>query len=374
MGARTTRAPCEEELTTKSSITPTQACLDTAVASRSAHTERSRGKPLSTERQNRAGSDVSELRQEIATFTTWRPSTAPLQQPGDALDCHFLDPFNHAFLQGHGSDTRGALLSTIRHVKRSLGRNREQTLPRSHGPPFKVEGAHTQFCSTTLAIRGTNGHREDRFLRQFEIVCARDYDRLLGLPATQRLAHTAAGFPVDDRGRSLDRSSAPAAAEPVYLAFRPACLQQNIPLHRGASERHSSRSGTLFTAPRRSVARRRNGPQKPGLDQSTRTLKKKTRALQRVTMLDPATVACGQTNRKVTSNIVCAISICSDAAKRRSGQAACKQSLRSSKQHRTILDLSVSGRGPTWWARRLTAAQHIPLTNLSHTIVALLAG
>ena len=54
--ARTTRAPGEEGPTTKSRLTPAQACLDTAVATRSAHTEPSKGV--------RAGSDGSELRQE----------------------------------------------------------------------------------------------------------------------------------------------------------------------------------------------------------------------------------------------------------------------------------------------------------------------
>ena len=62
-----------------------------------------------------------------------------------------------------------------------------------------------------------------------------------------------------DSGRPLDRSSAPAAAEPVYLAFRAGCPQRNVSLHRGTSQRRLSWSGTLLTAPRRSAARRPDG-------------------------------------------------------------------------------------------------------------------
>ena len=57
------------------------------------------------------------------------------------------------------------------------------------------------------------------------------------------------------------------------------------------------------------------------------------------------------------------------ASRRRSLQTACKQCLRSSKRHRAFLDLSVSGRGRTWWARRQIAALHNQVTDLSHSIV-----
>ena len=64
---------------------------------------------------------------------------------------------------------------------------------------------------------------------------------------------------------------APAAAEPVCLAFRPACLHENVPLHRGTTQRRFSWSGALLAAPRRSVARRLDGTQKAGSDQSGMT-------------------------------------------------------------------------------------------------------
>ena len=69
--------------------------------------------------------------------------------------------------------------------------------------------------------------------------------------------------------------STPAAAESVYLAFRPACPQQNTSLHRGASKCRFSRDGTQLTTPRRSVTRRPNETLKFGSDQTTRTLERR---------------------------------------------------------------------------------------------------
>ena len=126
-------------------------------------------------------------------------------------------------------------------------------------------------------------HGEDRMLRQLETVCARDYDRHFRLLAARRLAQTAARLPV--------------------VAFRPACLQQDIPLHCGASQRHPSRSGTLFAAPRGSVARRPQQTTEIWLRSkheggAEQTLQIESCALQRIALLDPAIVANGLTIAK----------------------------------------------------------------------------
>ena len=103
---------------------------------------------------------------------------------------------------------------------------------------------------------------------------------------------------ISDARHTVDQCVTLATAEPVYLAFRAAC-QQHILLHRGTSRRCFSRCRTLFTAPRRRVARRPHGTQKPGSVHSTRTvarrllsatLQKGNTCLQRFAMLDPATV------------------------------------------------------------------------------------
>ena len=104
-----------------------------------------------------------------------------------------------------------------------------------------------------------------------------------------------ARLPVGDLSRFVDQHVAPTAA----------CLQQNIPLRCSTSQRGFSRSGTHLTTPRRSVTRHPHGKQESCTNQSTRTVasrlfsttryRKETRALQRIAMLDPATVAHGQT-------------------------------------------------------------------------------
>ena len=151
---------------------------------------------------------------------------------------------------------------------------------------------------------------------------------------------------VDDLDRSLDRSSAAAAAEPVYLTFRPSCLHKNLPLHCGTSQCRLSRRGAPLAAPRRSIARRPDRTQKPGSDQSLGTV-----ACRLLSPTSQKGNVCPPTNRNARScdgpNTVCATSIDSLAARRRSLQTACKQCLRSSKQHRTFLDVSVFGRGRT---------------------------
>ena len=128
--------------------------------------------------------------------------------------------------------------------------------------------------STTFATWEVDGHCGDCHQRQLETVRTRDYDRLFRLPVARRTTHSPAHLPVEDVGRSLYRTSTPAAAEPVYLAFRPTCLQQNTALHHGASQRCLSRDGTLLTT-RRSVTRRPNGTLKPGSDETTRTLERR---------------------------------------------------------------------------------------------------
>ena len=107
-------------------------------------------------------------------------------------------------------------------------------------------------------------------------------------------------------------------------------------LHCDASQRHPSRRGTLFTAPRRSVARRPNGPQKPGSDQNARTVaadcsiqryKKTTRALQRVAMLAPRRGASGLTIAKSRRTLFERPALTPTHAKRWSWQLPCKHSL-----------------------------------------------
>ena len=109
-------------------------------------------------------------------------------------------------------------------------------------------------------------------------------------------------------------------------------------------------------------------------DGSVQRYKKETRALQRIAMLDPATVANGQTVGNSLPVLFAQPTFYSHAARRRSLQTAFKQCLRSATQHRAFLDLSASGRGRTWWARRRLAALRVPLTELSHPPIPLLAG
>ena len=124
-------------------------CLDTAIASRSGRTERSRGKPRCT------------------------------------------------------------LLSVFRHVKPHFGQNGEQTM-----------GAHLQLCSTSLPVRAA-----------------------LSIAALHQKPQNHATWPSDQL---------------VYSkTFHCIATRAN---------------GTLFTAPRRSVARRSDGPQKPGSDQNARAV------------------------------------------------------------------------------------------------------
>ena len=199
-----------------------------------------------------------------------------------------------------------------------------------------------QLCPITFPIRGAN----DRLLRQLETVCARDYDlsELLTV-LLDSMRTTWATLSI--------------AAQSDQLVYN------NFPLHLGASQRRPSRSGTLLSVPQRSVERRPNVSQKPGSDQSTTSVAG--------SLLSP-TLQKENTSPPTSCHTVCTTNADSYPAKRGSWQAACKQSLRSSKQHRTFLDLPISGHGQTWWTRRRAAAPHIPLKDLSHAVVSLLAG
>ena len=143
---------------------------------------------------------------------------------------------------------------------------------------------------------------------------------------------------------------------------------KNIPLHRARANVAFLGVELCFGWWRGSVARRLDGTQKPVSDQSTRVAacRQLSPKLQKGNPRPPtdrhARTRDGgirTEHRKVTSNTVCTTNIDSCAAKRRSWQAACEQSLLSSGQHRTFLDLPVSVRGRTWWARRRIAALHI---------------
>ena len=85
-------------------------------------------------------------------------------------------------------------------------------------------------------------------------------------------------------------------------------------------------------------------------DCSLQRYKKETRALQRIAVPNPATVAHGQTT-------LCTADTDSQAARRRSLQTALRQCWQTTKQHRPRL-----------------AALHISLTVFSHTFFPLLAG
>ena len=114
------------------------------------------------------------------------------------------------------------LLSAIKHFEPRLGRNGDQTLPRSHRASSRLEKARSQLCSATSSVCRSDGHGGDRAPCQLDTVRAPDYDRLLRLPSTRhkRVSTPDSGtgasqnfglrLPLDDLVRSIDRS--PAAA------------------------------------------------------------------------------------------------------------------------------------------------------------------
>ena len=174
--SRTTRAPSEKRLTTKSGISTAQACVDTAIKKRSARTERIRRRWLSTGRQSRTGSGSAEQRQEDRDLhDMWTFDSAVTATRRRARLPH---SGYHAFLQGHGSDMRGTLLSAIRYVKPRLVRNGEQTLPRSQRALQGWKKLAPCYARLPLQFVELICHGGDRFPRQLETVSARDYDRL----------------------------------------------------------------------------------------------------------------------------------------------------------------------------------------------------
>ena len=136
-----------------------------------------------------------------------------------------------------------------------------------------------------------------------------------------------ARLPVDDLARSLDRSSAAAAADAVYLTFRPFCLHRHSPLRCGTSQRRLPRLAASW----RSIARRRDRTQKPGSDQGPRTVSYRVLSptLQKGKHVPSNESPCSIPRKwltdgpsKVTSNTVCTTNIDSHAARRRSLQTA----------------------------------------------------
>ena len=149
-------------------------------------------------------------------------------------------------------------------------------------PRVDTENRRTraQFCSTISLISGADGHGGDRPPRQLETVCARDYDR--PLQATDlvplqtsvdaRLLHqqpqNQSLWPFDQLAYNKTFHSIAARANVAFLGVKP-----YSPRHVGASHDALTRDIILSQI----NARVRCG------------------GVQRVAMLDPATVAYGQT-------------------------------------------------------------------------------
>ena len=151
-----TRAPCEEGPTTQPRVTQAQTSLCAAIATL-CRAHLGGGHSLLEDKAVQEATLLS-CATSMATFTKWRPSTSPQQLPRGTLDYHFLDYFDHAFLQGHGSD-RSQVVISDQHFEPSFGRNGEQTLPRSHRalqrwcgvdghggdlPPWKLETSRSR--------------------------------------------------------------------------------------------------------------------------------------------------------------------------------------------------------------------------------------
>ena len=113
---------------------------------------------------------------------------------------------------------------------------------------------------------------------------------------------------VDDMGWPLDRGSAPPAAEPSYLVFfdqlahtnnfHSIAARANVAFLRVEpnSLRHSGASHDALTGHRNLALNKAR--KRWRADSSVQHHKKETRALQRIAMLDPTTVAYGQTIEK----------------------------------------------------------------------------
>ena len=153
--------------------------LCAATATHSARAQRIGGGRSLLEDKAAQEATLLSYAKSIATFTTWGPSTTPQQVPGDTLDCHLLDNFDNAFLQGHGSDVGATLFSVIKHFELRFGRNGEQTLPCSHRA---LQGWKKLAPSNApqplplvglMAVVGTALHAKLRLFR------ARDCDRLV---------------------------------------------------------------------------------------------------------------------------------------------------------------------------------------------------
>ena len=256
--ARTTHAPCEEELTTKSRITPAQVCFDTAIASRSGRTERYRGKPLSIRRQIRTGSDFSDLRQE---------------------PCEFF------------------LLSAFRHVKPHFGQNGEQTLPRSHGPPRKWMEL-TSSCARQLfpfmglmAMVTTAFHANLRlFVLAITIGFFSGYRRLseLATPLLDSLWTTAAALSIAALHQKPQNQATKPSNQLVYnKTFHCIATRANVTLleEEPSSPRHGGASHDAPTD-HRNLAQIKTR-ERWRADCSIQRYKKTTRFFQRVAMLAP---------------------------------------------------------------------------------------
>ena len=247
-------------------------------------------------------------------------------------------------------------------------------------------------------------HGDDRPPRQLQTVCARGYYRLFQdylRPSEPLMLQVPHQTSVDARLRywgpllcpterevpsktlDLDESvmldfpwmtwTASATAEPVYLAFRPGCLQQKHstpsrheptlllsewnPTHCATAERR--------TTPSQDTEIRSDLSTRAGNEQSAQYngYKNETRALQRIAMLDHGTVVYGQTIEKSLPTLFALPTAAKPCANNVCGVP-----------DNTARSLICPSPAAAWWARRQTAALHIPLTDLSHTIVPLLAG
>ena len=159
INARRTCAPCEKRLTTKSRVTTALACVDTAVTDGTVWPPRAHPKEVALHWKTKP---YSKRR-----FWATPRASRPLQLPGDVLDCTLPDYFDHAVLQGHGSDLGAAQLSALKHDEPVLGRNREKTSPRPHSSS-RMEETRAQLHSSSSPICGADGHGGDCLPRQLE--------------------------------------------------------------------------------------------------------------------------------------------------------------------------------------------------------------
>ena len=223
---------------------PDSRWLGTAIATRFARAERTRERPLSTGRQSRARSDASELRQEHLDFHDMGTFDSCQET------CSIATFWNTSITQSS---------SRMEETRTSYAR-----LPLPFVGLMAMVGAalHVISCSSyvrpsellTLQARETRTTSDQRGCPAPTLGSSLVSDRarcsqqIVGL---RRIGD--AQLPVDDLGRSVDQRVAPATAEPLDLAFRPACPHRN-PLHRGTSQRCFPRSGIhCATAERRTM-------------------------------------------------------------------------------------------------------------------------